>query len=181
MQKSAYSKLRLLFPASLLLLSLPWIGCDKKSAESSSGSAKTASADAAAGTNADADLPVPAQPPVAGELVLTAKLIEIPGSFPANDLYNYAYVMKYKVIKVLKGTYADPEILVGHYNPRFARADIKDDQDANVGGNVKSFQVGDIHYLVLSPIEGAWTGAMEDDFFKEKRGRYWAFWADKLK
>ncbi len=177
-----------LLPLSLFLIVLPWvtggIACNKKAADSSAASSSSSSSSskgAAQTTDADADLPVPAQPPVAGELVMTAKLVEIPGAFPANDLYNYAYVMKYKVIKVLKGAYADADILVGHYNPRIARADIKDEQDANVGGNVKSFQVGDIHYLVLSPIEGAWTGAMEDDFFKEKRGRYWAFWADKLK
>ncbi len=119
--------------------------------------------------------------PVEGELVIQAELQEIPGSFPANELYNYAYVMKYKVTKVIKGTFSDPDILVGHYNPRIARAAIKDDQDSKIGGDVKSFQIGDVHYLILSPMEGIWNGAVEDDFFKEKRARYWAFWADKLK
>jgi hypothetical protein len=110
-----------------------------------------------------------------------AELVDIPGLFPANDLYNYAYVMKYKVLKVLSGNYADTEILVGHYNPRFARAEIKDGLDSLVGGNLKSFQVGDVHYLVLSSMESKWNGAIEDDFFTDKRTRYWALWTDKLK
>ncbi|HLP41180.1 MAG TPA: hypothetical protein VK465_06705, partial [Fibrobacteria bacterium] len=113
------------------------------------------------------------------ELVITATLKEIPGEFPANDIYNYAYIMRYQVNKVLEGTYGEADILVGHYNPRLARDDVKDEQDAKVGGNVKGFQVGDVHHLVLSPLEGQWTGALEDDFFKDKRPRHWALWADK--
>lgn len=139
---------------------------------------KNDSPDSRAGADASS---VPETPPVAGDLVLTAELMEIPGDFPANDLYNYAYVMKYKVAKVLQGSYGDTEILVGHYNPRLARGEIKDEQDAKVGGDLKSFQVGDMHYLVLSPLEGLWTGAVEDDYFKEKRTRYWGLWADKTK
>jgi hypothetical protein len=123
----------------------------------------------------------PATPPIKGDLVVKAELVEIPGLFPANELYNYAYVMKYKVIQVLEGTYANEEILIAHYNPRFARADIVDDLDSLVGGNLKSFEVGDTHYLVLSYLEGKWVGAIEDDFFKEKSARYWALWTDKLK
>lgn len=123
---------------------------------------------------------VPAAPPVDGELVLTATLKEIAGPFPANDIYNYAYIMKYEVGKVLKGAYADPDILIGHYNPRFAREEVKDEQDAKVGGNLKSFQVGDVHYLVLTSLDKTWTGAIEDDYYKDKRERHWALWADKV-
>lgn len=155
------------FSLAILALSLPFFACEKKSAEE----VKTQEASPA----------LPDSQPVPGDLVITAKLMEIPGTFPANDLYNYAYIMKYQIVKVIKGTYSDTDILVGHYNPRIARSEIKDDQDSQVGGNVKSFQVGDIHYLVLSPMEGTWNGASEDDFFKDKRARYWASWADKLK
>ena len=158
-------------PALLLALLIPFAACKEKAP--ASGSSGAAASDASAST--------PAKPPVEGDLVMTARLEEIPGSFPANDLYNYAYVMKYKVLQVTKGTYADPDILIGHYNPRFAREDIKDEQDAKVGGNVKSFAVGDVHYLVLSPLDGLWTGSVEDDYFKDKRPRYWALWADKAK
>lgn len=123
---------------------------------------------------------VPAQPPVAGDLVLTAELLEIPGPFPANDLYNYAYVMRYKVLRVIQGQYADGDILVGHYNPRLARGEVKDDLDGKVGGNARTFQVGDVHYLVLNGLDETWSGALEDDYFKDRRRRYWALWADRL-
>ena len=38
-------------------------------------------------------------------LVVIATVDEIPGDFPPNDLYNYVYIMKYKILKVEKGTY----------------------------------------------------------------------------
>lgn len=159
-------------PAFFLSIALliPLAACNKKAQEKTDPSA---SGSPASGSS------IPAKPPVEGELVITAKLADIPGSFPANDLYNYAYVMKYQVLKVVQGSYPDTEILVGHYNPRMARDEVKDEQDPKVGGNVKSFQVGDVHYLVLSPLDGVWTGAAEDDYFKEKRPRYWALWTDK--
>lgn len=165
MKKSA------LLPALLLPLVLQLTACKEKEekAPGSSGASGSSSAEA----------PVAAKPPVDGELVMTARLTEISGAFPANELYNYAYVMKYKVLKVSKGTYGDTEILVGHYNPRLPREEIKDEQDSKVGGNVKSFAVGDVHYLVLSRLDGLYTGAVEDDYFNDKRPRYWALWADK--
>jgi hypothetical protein len=155
---------------SALLFLLPLTACKEK-----------APGDSGAATPQSTPAETSAKPPVEGELVMTAELAEIPGSFPANDLYNYAYVMKYRVLKVIQGTYADADILIGHYNPRFARGDIKDEQDPKVGGNVKSFQVGDVHYLVLSHLDGIWTGSVEDDYFKDKRPRYWALWTDKAK
>ncbi len=142
------------------------------SAGSGAASAETGGSSAGAG--------IPAKPPVEGELVIAATLKEISGPFPANDIYNYAYVMKYAVDKVVQGTYGDADILVGHYNPRLAREEVKDDQDDKVGGNVKSFQAGDRHYLVLVSMDKTWTGAVEDDYYQDKRDRYWAMWADKL-
>jgi hypothetical protein len=156
----------------MLALLLPFTACKEKAPGTSGSSAAETPA---------AGLSTPAKPPVEGELVMTAKLMEIPGSFPANELYNYAYVMKYQVLQVIQGTYADAEILVAHYNPRMSREEIKDEQDAKVGGGVKSFEVGDTHYLVLSQLDGVFTGAVEDDYFKENRPRYWALWADKAK
>lgn len=121
---------------------------------------------------------VAGKPPVDGELVITATLRDISGPYPSNDIYNYAFVMRYEVAEVHQGAYADKDILVGHYNPRMAREEVKDDQDPKVGGNLKSFQVGDSHYLVLSPLDGIWTGAIEDEYYKDKRARHWALWAD---
>src|SRR5660397_222779 len=37
--------------------------------------------------------------PLPDSLVITARLIEIPGKFAPNDLYNYVYIMKYRVVK----------------------------------------------------------------------------------
>lgn len=156
-----------------LLITLPFVGCEKKNTPATEQGNL-----AAKGSLANS---LPDSQPVPGELVIVAEVAEIPGTFPANELYNYAYVMKYTVQKVIKGAYADADILIAHYNPRIARAEIKDDQDSQVGGNIKSFQVGDVHYLVLGPMEGTWNGASEDDFFKDKRARYWALWADKVK
>src|SRR3954463_6362406 len=98
---------RLNFIVVTSLAALAMIACQKKDAAGSKSESGATAASSA----------VPATPPVAGEIVMTAELEDIPGNFPANDIYNYAYVMKYKVVKVLQGTYADPDILVGHYNP----------------------------------------------------------------
>ena len=68
-------------------------------------------------------------------LQIKAKLVEIPGPFPANDLYNYVYVMRYEIKQVLAGEFSGKDILVGQYNPRIPRAEIKDDRDAIVDGN----------------------------------------------
>lgn len=147
---------------------LPLAGCKEKN--DSAGSAGSA-----------AGLKLPDNVPVQGKLIIVAELTDIAGQFPANELYNYAYVMKYKVLQVVQGTYADQEILVGHYNPRIAREEIKDEQDAKVGGDVAAFQKGDVHYLVLNPLDGEWTGAVEDEYFNDKRPRWWALWAAKAK
>lgn len=158
----------LFLAAASILGLLLFAGCQKKEG------AEGGKVEAGAGA------PIPAQPPVPGALVVTAKLLEVPGEFPANDLYNYAYIMKYEVQKVVQGDHAEKEILVGHYNPRFARDAIKDEQDSKVGGNLKTFNAGDIHYLVLNPMEGLWSQAVEDEYYKDQGPRFWASWADKL-
>jgi hypothetical protein len=114
-----------------------------------------------------------------GAVKIKAKLVEIPGAFPANDIYNYAYVMRYEVTEVLAGNYPDQDILVGHYNPRLARNAIKDDLDALVDGNVTIFSEGDVQVLIVKPIEAVYSGAIEDEFFQDKRPRWFAVQADK--
>lgn len=123
---------------------------------------------------------IPDSPPVEGSLVVVAKLMEIPTDFPPNELYNYCYIMKYQVEKVLSGTYSGTELLVGHYNPRFSRDAISDDQKGNVGGNLKKFSVGDKHYLVLNELDKVWSGAIEDEYYKDSSQRYWASWVNQL-
>jgi len=112
-------------------------------------------------------------------LIVIARLIEIPGKFPPNDLYNYVYIMKYRVMKVLWGAYPAQEILVGHYNPLIPRPQIKDKMAAFVSGNVAKFETGAKHKLVLvKPIERIWKDAVEDDYADSDLDKYYALKAD---
>ena len=118
----------------------------------------------------------------ADALVIAARLVEIPGTFPPNDLYNYVYVMKYRVLSVIKGEYAGKEILIGHYNPLIARKNISDKMQEHVGGNVEKFTEGDKHRLVLiTPIERVWKEAMEDEYFDSEQTKYYALKVDRMK
>lgn len=123
---------------------------------------------------------LPARPAAQGSLVLVGTLQKVPGQFPANDLYKYAYVMKYTVDTVVEGVLSTKEILVAHYDPRTARGAIQDDQKGKVGGTLTSFREGEQHYLVLRPLDSAWTGALEDNFPQEKAPRWFATWAQGI-
>lgn len=132
--------------------------------------------------DAKAKVPIalPATRPAAGELVVVATLQAYAGTFPANDLYKYVFVMKYTVDSVVEGSFAPKEILVGHYDPRTPRNAIADDQKGKVGGDVDGFHAGDRHYLVLRPMDSSWTGAVEDEFYQDKSPRWFAAWASKI-
>ena len=109
---------------------------------------------------------------------VTAKLVEIPSKFPPDDLYDYAYVMRYEVIG---GSLDKASILVAHYKPRQARAKIKDKMKDFVGGKLRSFVVGDVHKLKLaSDLKKIWKGALVDDFAATDHAsvRYWCLEAD---
>ena len=109
----------------------------------------------------------------AGPTVVTAKLVEIPSKFPPDDLYDYAYVMRYQVVG---GASDGQSLLVAHYKPRQMRSKIKDKMKPYVGGKVRSFSVGDIHRLKLSPdLKKIWSGALVDEFSATDRKtvRYW--------
>jgi hypothetical protein len=115
-------------------------------------------------------------------LVITARLIELPGTMPPNDLYNYVYMMKYRVIKVEKGSYAGQEILVGVYNPLIPRRQIADAMKKNATGDVAKFTVGDKHNLSLvTPIEKVWKDQMEDDYIDSDLPKYYAVRTDVAK
>ena len=112
---------------------------------------------------------------------VTAKLEEIPSKFPPDDLYDYAYVMKYRVTE---GKLANQIIYVAHYKPRRARNKIKDKMKKHVDGNLKRFKVGDVHKMTLHPkLDSIWTDAVEDRYFNTDRKsiRYWCLKVDKLK
>jgi hypothetical protein len=114
-------------------------------------------------------------------LKIEARLIEIPGKFAPNDLYNYVYIMKYRVVRVLKGSYVKKEILVGHYNPLIQRDRIKDKMAEIVHGNVKRFAVQDKQVLTLiRPIDRVWKDAVEDEYTDSDLESYFAIEADTL-
>jgi hypothetical protein len=117
---------------------------------------------------ARADAPAPA-------LDVTAKLVDIPSTPPPDDLYDYAYVMKY----VVQGGPLDGKpVLVAHYKPLTSRAKIK---DKRVGGKLRAFKVGDVHKLKLSSeLKAIWKGPLVDEYAATDRNsvRYWCFQAD---
>jgi hypothetical protein len=109
---------------------------------------------------------------------LTAKLVEIPSKFPPDDLYDYAYVMRYEVVG---GPLDRSSILVAHYKPRLPRSKIKDKMKAFVSGKVKSFAVGDVHKLELAgDLKKIWKGPLIDEFAAtdRKSTRHWCLVAD---
>ncbi len=109
---------------------------------------------------------------------VTARLVNIPGKFPADDLYDYAYVMQYRV----EGGPMDKQtILVAHYKPRRPRADIDDNMKKVVGGSLRRFDVGALHRLTLTAsMREVWKGAVVDEFFDadRKSKRYFCLKAD---
>ena len=115
-------------------------------------------------------------------LVVKARLLEIPGTMPPNDLYNYVYIMKYRILSVEKGEYSEKEILVGHYNPLQSRSQIDDKMDPFVNGDVQKFEPGAQHLLKLvAPIECVWKDAVEDDYIDIESTKYFAVSADIIK
>ena len=112
-------------------------------------------------------------------LVVVARVTEIPGKFASNDLYNYVYIMKYRVLSVVKGAYKAQDILVGHYNPLIPRAQVKDAMKKNVAGNVEKFEVGGKHKLwLVTPIDKVWKDAVDDEYSDSDLGKYYAVRAD---
>ena len=114
----------------------------------------------------------------AAPINVTAKLVEIPSKFPPDDLYDYAYVMRYQVIG---GPMDKQSILVAHYKPRQPRSAIKDQMKKVVSGKLRSFHQGDVHKLQLAPnLKAIWQGALVDEFAATDRKsiRYFALVAD---
>lgn len=111
---------------------------------------------------------------------VTAKLVEIPSKMPPDDLYDYAYVMRYQV----QGGPLDKQfILVAHYKPLQPRSKIKDKMKEHVGGKLRSFAQGDVHKLKLSPdLKAIWKGALLDEYSvtDRKSVRYWCLQADPV-
>lgn len=126
--------------------------------------------------------PAKKQEKTADTLVVVAQLAEVPGAMPPNDLYNYVYMMKYRIMKVEKGAYKGSDILVGVYNPLIPRKQIADAMRANAAGDVAKFTVGDKHRLFLiTPIEKIWKDAVEDEYVDSDLTKYYAVRTDAVK
>ena len=86
--------------------------------------------------------------------------------------------MRYQVVG---GPRDGQSLLVAHYKPRQLRSKIKDKMKPYVTGKVRSFNVGDVHRLKLSPdLKKIWTGALVDEFAAtdRKSPRYWCLEVD---
>jgi hypothetical protein len=115
-----------------------------------------------------------------GDVEVTAKIVSIGGDFPPNNLYDYVFVMKYRVLQLHRGKVDGEAIFVGHYNPLKPRATAQDKFSGKVGGNVEHFQVGDVHRMALEgPLEEYFMGGIIDKHIKEKGTRYRAVWTDR--
>ncbi len=120
--------------------------------------------------------------PKVDTMEVEARLVEIPGTLAPNDLYNYVYIMKYRIVKVIKGSYKEKDILVGHYNPLIARSQIKDKMAKFASGNISKFEEGAVHKLTLiEPISLVWNDAVQDEYFDSELVKYYAIKADLVK
>jgi hypothetical protein len=109
---------------------------------------------------------------------VTAKLAEIPTKFPPDELYDYAYVMRYEVVG---GPLDKSSIFVAHYKPLLPRSKIKDKMKDFVGGKLRSFVQGDVHKMKLSSeLKKIWKGPLVDEFAATDRKsvRYWCLEVD---
>ena len=115
-----------------------------------------------------------------GSFEITAKLVEIEGEMPDDPLYDYAFVFKYQVLQVHRGTIDGDVIYIGHYKPLKPRDGVADERSGEIGGNLKKFQVGDVHRMALdAPIEEIFMGGIVNRYFEKYSGTiYWAIWTN---
>jgi hypothetical protein len=116
-----------------------------------------------------------------GSIEVTAQLEEIPGEVRNDPLYDYAHVMKYKVLQVHRGKVDSGLIYVGQYNPAKPRDGVADARVPQIGGNLKQFRVGEVHRMALEvPIDDYFMGGIINKYFGVVNDPiYWAVWTDK--
>jgi hypothetical protein len=116
-----------------------------------------------------------------GTVEVTARLVEIPeGAIFERELYDYATILKYKVLKVHRGEVKGDTLYVGQYNPWKPRSEASDKRVQDIGGNVRQFQAGQTHHLALAvPIEDHFMGGIVNKYFGQTTNAiYWAVWTD---
>lgn len=119
---------------------------------------------------------------IKGSVEVTARLVEIPeGAIFKRDLYDYATILKYHVLKVHRGQVKTDIIYVGHYNPWKPRSEAQDRRVKDIGGNLRHFDAGQIHHMALEvPIEDFFMGGIVNKYFgKTTEPLYWAVWTDR--
>jgi hypothetical protein len=118
-----------------------------------------------------------------GSTEVTARLTEIPeGAIFKRELYNYATVLKYEVLRVHRGQVGTETIYVGHYNPFKPRSEAADKRVPGIGGNLRSFRSGQIHRMALeAPIDDYYMGGIINKYFGKFNGPiYWAVWTNEV-
>ncbi len=118
-----------------------------------------------------------------GTVEVTAELVEIRGELIDRPMYDYAHVMKYKVLTVHRGGDVGDVIYVGHYNPLKPRNAVADARVPEVGGTVQSFRVGDVHRIALEfPIDECFMGGIINKYHEENVSPvYWAVWTNRAR
>lgn len=117
-----------------------------------------------------------------GTAEVTARLLELPeGAIFQRDLYDYATILKYKVVGVHRGRIEkDSIIYVGQYNPWKPRSEAADHRAKNIGGTLRQFRAGQLARMALEvPIEDHFMGGIVDKYFGQHSGPvYWAVWTN---
>jgi hypothetical protein len=116
-----------------------------------------------------------------GTVEVTAKLVEIPeGAIFKRELYNYATVLKYQVLRVHRGKLDGQIIFVGHYNPFRPRSEAADKQVKDVGGTLKTFRAGQVQRMALDgSIDDHYMGGIVNKYFGQTTEPiYWAVWTN---
>jgi hypothetical protein len=119
-----------------------------------------------------------------GTIEVTAELVEIPeGAIFKRDLYDYATILKYRVVRVHRGAVDGDTIYVGHYNPWKPRSEAADQRVREVGGSVGRFEAGQRHRMALEePIEDHFMGGIVNKYFGQTTNTlYWAVWSNEEK
>ena len=117
-----------------------------------------------------------------GSVEVTAQLLSIPGELVDKPFYDYAFVFKYNVLEVHRGTLSPGTIYVGQYNPLKPRDSVADARVEEIGGNLEKFRAGDIHRMALEvPIDDFYMGGIINRYFDEKPDPiYWAVWTNRV-
>lgn len=129
---------------------------------------------------------VPGDSPFAsrGSCEVTARLVEVPdGAIFKRELYDYATILKYEVLRVQRGEVKAQTIYVGHYNPFKPRSEAADKRVKDVGGRLRQFQAGQVHRMALEvPIDDFFMGGIVNKYFGQETGPiYWAVWTEPTK